>query len=52
MEEAEADMEEEDGEGEGDGGGGAEVSFAAKRAARVSSAWEMKVLLPVKSARR
>ena len=50
VEAEEADMEGEDGEGEG--GGGAEVPFAAKRAARVSSAWEMKLLLPVKSARR
>jgi hypothetical protein len=42
---------EEDGEGDGDGDDGAEVPFVAKRATRVRSAWGMKVLLPVRSAR-
>jgi len=46
---ADADEElEEEPEEEEDG---AEVPFAAKRAARVRSAWGMKVLLPVRSAR-
>jgi len=42
---ADEELEEED------GGDGAEVPFVAKRAARVSSAWGMKVLLPVNIAR-
>lgn len=47
---ADDELEEEEG-GDGDGDDGAEVPFVAKRAARVRSAWGMKVLLPVRSAR-
>ena len=47
-EELEEEVEED---GDGDGDDGAEVPFVAKRAARVRSAWGMKVLLPVRSAR-
>lgn len=51
-EEVEGNEEDEKGEEEEvDGGDGAEVPFMAKRAARVRSAWGMKVLLPVRSAR-
>ena len=50
---ADADEElEEEEEEEADGDDEAEVPFVAKRAARVRSAWEMKVLLPVRIARR
>jgi hypothetical protein len=45
---ADEELEEEEEEGDEDG---AEVPFVAKRAVRVRSAWEMKVLLPVRSAR-
>jgi len=44
-EELEVEEEVEDGDDE------AGVPFVAKRAARVNSAWGMKVLLPVRSAR-
>jgi hypothetical protein len=45
-EEEEADEDEDE-----EGGDGAEVPLVAKRAARVRSAWGMKVLLPVRTAR-
>jgi hypothetical protein len=52
-EEEEEGKEKEEGEDEDeDDGDGAEVPFVAKRAVRVCSAWGMKVLLPVRSARR
>jgi hypothetical protein len=48
---ADPDEELEEEEEEEDGDDGAEVPFVEKRAARVRSAWEMKVLLPVRIAR-
>ena len=49
---ADEELEEEvEGDEDAEGDGGAEVPFVAKRAARVRSAWGIKVLLPVRSAR-
>ena len=50
--EEEVEGEEGDADEDEDENNGAEVPFMAKRAVRVSSAWGMKVLLPVRSARR